>query len=141
MYREKPLTSNGGNSRGYIYRSYPLDRTGDNFPRLLEESSGRVIAEAIKAGHGIHGRTDKNYSGISEFNGFLRTINETDSVSSVALSKRMSCREAVGSCAKQNFISAESERKADKKECGGSMSRRVNAMLAGNAFRSGRKLT
>jgi hypothetical protein len=46
----------------------------------------------VKAGHGIHGRTDKNDSGILEFNGFLRTINEIDSVSSVALSKRMSYR-------------------------------------------------
>jgi hypothetical protein len=54
----------------------------------------KFCPEAVRVGYGIHGRTDKNDSGISEFNGFLRTINEIDSVSSVALSKRMSYRAA-----------------------------------------------
>jgi alanine racemase len=56
--------------------------------------------QALKAGHGIHGRTDKNDSGMSEFNGLLRTINEIDSVSSVALLKRMSYRLGLGEMVK-----------------------------------------
>jgi hypothetical protein len=46
----------------------------------------------VKAGHGIHGRTDKKNPWISELSGFLRTINKIDSVSSVALSKQVSYR-------------------------------------------------
>jgi hypothetical protein len=50
----------------------------------------------VKAGYGIHGRTDKKNPWISEFNGFLRTINEIDSVASVALSKQVSYRTELG---------------------------------------------
>jgi hypothetical protein len=46
----------------------------------------------VKAGHGIHGRTDKKNPWISELSGFLRTINKIDSVASVALSKQVSYR-------------------------------------------------
>jgi hypothetical protein len=52
----------------------------------------KLRPEAMKAGHGIHGRTDKYDSGILECNGSLRAINKIDSVASVALSKRGSYR-------------------------------------------------
>jgi hypothetical protein len=44
-----------------------------------------ICPEAVKAGHGIHGKTNKKNPWISELSGFLRTINKIDSVASVAL--------------------------------------------------------
>jgi hypothetical protein len=46
----------------------------------------------VKAGHGIHGRTDKKNPWISELSDFLRTINKIDSVASLARSKQVSYR-------------------------------------------------